>query len=158
MAATPLQPGWSWATIYYHTDVSASGNAAVFGLTGNLENPSTGYTNGIDSHLDLGASHFMTKQLQLGLVGYFYRQLTPDSGAAPILGSFESQVAGVGPQLGYLFPVGNQQGYLNFKAYKEFAAENRPSGWNAWVTFSISPAAPSTSATSSMATKAPPRD
>ena len=100
----------------------------------------------------------MTKQLQLGLVGYFYRQLTPDSGAAPILGSFESQVAGVGPQLGYLFPVGNQQGYLNFKAYKEFAAENRPSGWNAWVTFSISPAAPSTSATSSMATKAPPRD
>jgi len=29
MAATPLQPGWSWATIYYHADVSASGNAAV---------------------------------------------------------------------------------------------------------------------------------
>jgi hypothetical protein len=35
------------------------------------------------------------------------------------------------------------QGYLNFKAYKEFAAENRPEGWNAWVTFVISPAAPS---------------
>jgi hypothetical protein len=138
-----------------------SGNefSAVFGLTGNFENPSTGYTNGIDSHLDLGASHFMTKQFQLGLVGYFYRQLTPDSGAAPILGSFESQVAGVGPQLGYLFPVGNMQGYLNIKAYKEFAAENRPSGWNAWVTFSISPAAPSTSSPSSpMATKAPPQD
>ena len=34
------------------------------------------------------------------------------------------------------------QGYLNFKGYKEFAAENRPDGWNAWVTFVISPAAP----------------
>jgi hypothetical protein len=34
------------------------------------------------------------------------------------------------------------QGYLNIKGYGEFAAENRPSGWNAWVTFSISPAAP----------------
>jgi hypothetical protein len=31
-------------------------------------------------------------------------------------------------------------GYLNLKSYKEFAAENRPEGWNAWVTFSISQA------------------
>jgi hypothetical protein len=34
------------------------------------------------------------------------------------------------------------QGYLNLKAYGEFAAENPPSGWNAWVTFAISPPAP----------------
>ena len=33
------------------------------------------------------------------------------------------------------------QGYLNLKGYYEFAAENRPSGWNAWVTLAISPAA-----------------
>jgi hypothetical protein len=32
------------------------------------------------------------------------------------------------------------QGYLNFKGYKEFDAANRPEGWNAWVTFAISPA------------------
>lgn len=30
------------------------------------------------------------------------------------------------------------QGFLNIKAYKEFAAENRPEGWNAWLTFAIS--------------------
>src|ERR1700675_2789300 len=29
MAATPQQPGWSLATFYYHTDVSASGSAAL---------------------------------------------------------------------------------------------------------------------------------
>ena len=29
LAATPQQPGWSLASIYYHTDVSASGNAAL---------------------------------------------------------------------------------------------------------------------------------
>jgi len=29
LAAAPQQPGWSLASIYYHTDVSASGNAAV---------------------------------------------------------------------------------------------------------------------------------
>ena len=40
-----------------------------------------------------------------------------------------------------MFPVGDMQGYLNLKAYKEFAAEHRPEGWNAWVTFAISPEA-----------------
>jgi hypothetical protein len=38
------------------------------------------------------------------------------------------------------------QGYLNLKAYGEFDAANRPSGWNAWLTFAISPVA-STDAT-----------
>jgi hypothetical protein len=33
------------------------------------------------------------------------------------------------------------QGYLNLKGYKEFGAEHRPEGWNAWLTFAISPAA-----------------
>jgi hypothetical protein len=36
--------------------------------------------------------------------------------------------------------MGDLQGYLNVKAYREFLAQNRPEGWNAWVTFAISPA------------------
>jgi hypothetical protein len=48
-----------------------------------------------------------------------------------------------GPQIGFLFPVGEaHQGYLNLKAYKDFAAENREEGYTAWVTFAITPAAP----------------
>jgi hypothetical protein len=35
-------------------------------------------------------------------------------------------VFAVGPQIGYLFPVGDTQGYLNLKGYKEFGAEHRP--------------------------------
>ncbi len=115
--------------------------SAVFGLTGNFENPSTNYTNGIDAHLDWGASQFLTKQLQIGLVGYFYEQLSPDSGCAPILCPFESRVVGIGPQIGYLFPVGNMQGYLNLKGYAEFDNANRPDGWNVWLTFVLSPSA-----------------
>jgi len=49
---------------------------------------------------------------------------------------------GAGPQIGFLFPVGDMQGYLNLKGYGEFDAANRPAGWNTWVTFSISPMAP----------------
>jgi hypothetical protein len=62
-----------------------------------------------------------------------------DSGQAAILGDFKSRVFAVGPQIGFIFPVGEMQGYLNLKAYKEFAAENRPEGWNAWLTFAVSP-------------------
>ncbi len=34
------------------------------------------------------------------------------------------------------------QGYLNFKGYKEFAAENRPEGWKCMGDFALSPRAP----------------
>jgi hypothetical protein len=112
------------------------------GFTGNFTNPATNYTNGIDWHLDWGASQFLTKQFQIGAVGYVYRQLTADSGQLPILGPNLSQVVGIGPQLGYLFPIAGMQGYVNAKAYFEFDAERRASGWNTWLTFSISPAAP----------------
>ena len=131
--------------------------SVVTGLTGNFMNPSTGYTSGPDWHLDWGASQFLSKQVFIGLVGYVYDQLTPDSGCAAILCPFESRVLGVGPQIGFLFPVGGMQGYLNLKAYGEFDNANRPDGWNAWVTFVISPAAPSTAASAPpIVTKAPP--
>ena len=43
---------------------------------------------------------------------------------------------------GHPIPAGSTQAYLNLKAYREFDADNRLSGWNAWVTLSLSPSAP----------------
>lgn len=118
----------------------------VLGVTYNFKNTDTQYQSGVDMHFDWGASQFLSKQVQVGLVGYVYKQLGCDSGFGDRVGCFRSQVAGAGPQIGFIFPVGEMQGYLNLKAYKEFAAENRPEGWNAWVTFAISPAAPTPTA------------
>jgi hypothetical protein len=117
--------------------------SAVAGLTGNFENPSTNYTSGIDFHLDWAAAQFLSKQVFVGPVGYFYEQLSPDQGCAPVLCPFESRVIGLGAQIGYIFPVAGMQGYLNFKGYGEFANENRPDGWNLWLNFTLSPAPPS---------------
>ena len=116
--------------------------SAVGGFTYNFKNTDTDYKNGIDFHLDMGASQFLSKQLMVGLVGYVYQQVTGDSGSGDRLGPFKSRVFGVGPQIGYLFPIGDHQGYLNLKGYKEFGAEHRPEGWNVWLTFAISPAPP----------------
>ena len=60
----------------------------------------------------------------------------------------------VGPQVGYIFPVGKMQGYVNLKGYGEFANNDRPDGWNVWLTLSLSPAPPeSTSSQKPMVTK-----
>jgi hypothetical protein len=115
--------------------------SAVLGFTYNFTNQSTNYQNGVDMHLDWGASQFLTKQFQVGLVGYIYRGIGCDTGSGDRVGCFQSQVVGVGPQLGFIIPLTTTtQGYLNIKGYKEFAAQNRPDGWNTWVTFVISPA------------------
>jgi hypothetical protein len=115
--------------------------SGVAGLTYNVTNPETQYKNGIDFHFDWGASQFLTKQLQIGLVGYAYQQISCDGGSGDRVGCFESRVFGVGPQFGYIIPLGEWQGYFNLKGYKEFGAENRPEGWNVWLTFALSPAA-----------------
>jgi hypothetical protein len=121
--------------------------SAVAGLTYNFKNPDTQYQSGIDFHFDWAASHFLSKQVFVGLVGYAYQQITDDFGQNPVLGGFRSRVLGVGPQIGYIFPVGGMQGFLGLRGYGEFDASNRPSGWNTWLTFAISPAAPTAAAT-----------
>ena len=115
--------------------------SAVAGLTYNLENTSTNYQNGVDFHLDWGASQFLSKQFFIGAVGYLYNEIGCDSGSGDRVGCFQSRVVGIGPQVGFIFPVGDMQGYLGVKGYWEFAAQNRPDGWNTWLTFAISPAA-----------------
>jgi hypothetical protein len=126
--------------------------SAVSGLTYNLINPSTNYQNGVDWHLDWGASQFLTKQVFVGAVGYFFEQISPDSGSGDRVGAFESGVIGIGPQVGFIIPVGSVQAYINLKAYWEFDAHDRPSGWNTWLTLSFSPSAP-TNPRSAMLTK-----
>lgn len=117
--------------------------SAVSGLTLNFTNPDTNYRSGVDWHVDWGLSFLTTGHFQAGLAGYFFQQITGDSGSGAQLGDFQSRVAGLGPQFGYFFPVGGRQGYLSLKAYGELAAQNRPAGWNIWLTFALTPPQPS---------------
>ena len=113
--------------------------SVVTGLTYNLTNGSTNYRNGVDWHVDWGLSQFLSKTMHLGAVGYFYDQLTADTGCAPSICPFKSRVAAIGPQVGFIIPGASTQAYLSFKGYWEFDAANRPSGWNAWVVLSLTP-------------------
>jgi hypothetical protein len=128
--------------------------SGVLGFTYNFKNTATQYQNGVDLHFDWGASQFLTKQVQVGLVGYAYKDIGCDSGSGDHVGCFRSQVFGIGPQFGYVFPLSETlQGYINLKGYAEFGASDRPSGWNTWLTFVISPAATPPPAPRRMVTK-----
>ena len=109
----------------------------VAGVTYSFENPDTDYKNGIDGHVDWAVSQFLNEQTHVGVVGYFFRQLTGDSGAGATLGAFKSRIAGIGPELGYFFPVGKEKGYVNVKAYWEFGEQNRAAGWNFWLSLAL---------------------
>jgi len=121
----------------YLDEKNGSEFSAVLGFTYNFENHDTHYRNGVDAHLDWAASHFFSPTFHAGLVGYAYHQLTGDSGTGATLGDFKSKVWGLGPQAGWFFQVGERKWYLNLKGYHEFNAQNRPHGWNAWLTLAI---------------------
>jgi hypothetical protein len=112
--------------------------SATGGVTYNFVNPSTQYQSGLDGHLDLGLSYSPSDAFYFGAVGYLYDQLTDDTGANARFGGFQSRVAGAGPQVGYAFAIGNVATELNLRGYKEFGAQNRPEGWNVWLTLSLS--------------------
>lgn len=103
--------------------------SAVLGATYNFENNDTNIQNGIDSHLDWGASQFLSANWEVGIVGYVYQQVTADSGSGNRLGSFKSRVAAVGPEVGYAFTYRKKAAYFNLRGYYEFWAKNRVEGY-----------------------------
>jgi hypothetical protein len=122
----------------YANDDKGHELSAVLGFTYNFMNPSTAYQSGIDMHLELSASQYVTERLSLGVVGYLYNQITGDSGPGARLGPFMSRVAGAGPQAAYDFSLGKREASLSVRGYYEFAGQNRPEGWNIWLTFVVS--------------------
>lgn len=140
--AMDLGGGYTYLNPATGTELSGVG-----GFTYNFKNSDTQYQSGVDFHFDGGVSQFLSKQVFVGFVGYAYQQITDDSGQPAVLGRFRSRVFGVGPQIGYIFPIGANQAFLGLKGYGEFAAANRPSGWNTWLTFSISEAVPASTVT-----------
>ena len=113
--------------------------SAVAGFTYNFRNTYTDYKTGVDFHLDMGASKYLTDALFVGPVGYLYQEVGCDSGSGDKFGCFTSRVAGLGAEIGYTAPFQGMQAYVNLKGYGEFAAENRPGGWNVRLTIAFSP-------------------
>lgn len=97
------------------------------GLTVNGENPATDYRTGNELHFEAAAA----KQIgawNLGLAGYYYQQVTGDSGDGAVLGDFKGRVAAVGPAATWAGLWGRQTVSLDARWLHEFDARNRVEG------------------------------
>lgn len=98
------------------------------GFTFNWENPDTDYKTGTEFHVEFALMKHFSKELQLGLVGYHYQQVTGDSGAGATLGPFKGRITGLGPSLNYHFDVRDIPVSTSLRWYRELNADNRPDG------------------------------
>ena len=67
------------------------------GVIFNTENDKTNYQTGTEFHLDFTANQFLSETFALGLRGYYYKQITGDSGSGARLGDFQGESFGLGP-------------------------------------------------------------
>lgn len=106
--------------------------ASLFGgIDFNQENPDTNYKSGNQFHLDgTFAQHFPLAGglAGVGLSGYYYQQVTGDSGTGATLGDFKGKTVGIGPVISYTSKVGRNDVVAELKWLHEVDTRNRLSG------------------------------
>jgi len=93
---------WSFDTVGAATWLGSKTGTEVSivpGIMFNTRNQHTDYKTGTEFHLDFTLNQFLSETFALGLRGYYYRQVTGDSGSGARLGDFESRAVGIGPGL-----------------------------------------------------------
>ncbi len=119
-------------------DPETGHQASLFvGYTFNAENPSTHYVSGQEFHADFVLAQHLPHGLVAGVAGYAVQQTTPDSGSGATLGAFKGRVIGLGPLAGITVPIEKVPVSFSFKYDFEFAAQNRSTGDELWLTASV---------------------
>lgn len=112
------------AMTWLNTETGTEASIAP-GIMINTENPDTNYRTGTEFHVDATVNQFVTPQLALGLRGYYYTQITDDSGSGATLGGFRSESLGIGP--GFVWSPESAGGRLSLygKWMHDLYANNR---------------------------------
>jgi len=110
----------------------------VIGYGYNSENDDTDYQSGDEFHIDYVINQFLSDSWAIGLHGFYYEQLSGDSGDGALLGDFKAEAAGVGPALMWIPP--KYEGKVAFVAkwLNEYDAENRLEGDHVFLSFMMS--------------------
>lgn len=95
----------------------------------NTENSDTDYKSGQEFHFDYAVGYH-TGPWTIGAVGYYYKQITGDSGAGAVQGDYKGQVVSIGPGVRYDAKNGVS---VEFRYNREFEAENKTEGDKFWV-------------------------
>jgi hypothetical protein len=113
--------------------VEASGFVAV---DVNTSNTVTDYQSGAVFHVDAtvaGHVPLFDGRAGFGASGFYYQQITADSGSGAKLGSFEGRTLGVGPVASFAIKVFGADAAVEIKWLPELSVENRLKGNYFWL-------------------------
>ena len=115
--------------------------SAFAGVDFNTENHATDYQTGTQFHLDgTIAQHLplLGGVIGVGANGFYYQQISGDSGAGATLGDFKGRTVGVGPALSYIRKLGKTTNLAaEVKWLPELETENRLKGNYVWFKLAL---------------------
>jgi hypothetical protein len=111
--------------------------ASLFiGADFNRENPDTQYKSGTQFHIDgTLAQHFPWQGglASVGLSGFYYKQVSGDSGSGANLGDFKAKTMGIGPVASFATKVSGHDTVVEFKWLQEANTARRLKGDIMWL-------------------------
>lgn len=122
----------SWHDTKSGWDVSAKA-----GVTFNGTNRYTDYDSGNEFHVEAAIEKTFSPKFSAGVQGYYYNQISADSGPGAVLGPNEGEVTGVGVTAAYNTVMGRSPATFRVRAFKEFDAKRRLEGSAVMVSLSL---------------------
>lgn len=111
--------------------------ASLFaGYDFNTENDDTNYKSGNQFHLDGTLAQHLPLAgglMGVGVNGYWYQQVTGDSGEGATFGDFKGRTAGLGPVISYAHKIGKVDFIAEVKWLHEVETKNRLEGDYIWA-------------------------
>ncbi len=131
---------WTFDPVFgvAYSDPKSGFNALLnTGYAINTENPDTDYKSGSVLHFDGAIQQIVpvgTGLMTLGAEGFYFQQMSCDSGSGAVLGCFKGRTAGLGPVIGYIQPLSKTESLLvEFKWLFEMDVKNRLDGDYIWL-------------------------
>ncbi|WP_134679064.1 SphA family protein [Paracoccus ravus] len=114
------------AVTWMNPDTGWQANLAA-GVTFNDENDDTEYESGDEFHLEAAVGKTLANGVMLGLQGYYYKQISDDTGAGTF-GPFRGEVTALGPAVSWQGNWWETPVTLEARWFHEFDATNRLEG------------------------------
>ncbi len=126
----------SWLSTEIGTEVTA-----FVGLDTNTKNDDTDYQSGTSIHLEGTIAQHLPLFggfAGVGANGFYYQQISADSGSGATLGDFEGYTAGVGPVVSYAHKIGKSDLAAEVKWLPELSVDKRMKGDYVWFKVGLS--------------------
>jgi len=114
----------SAAATYFNLETGTEFSVAP-GIIVNTENDATDYRTGNELHVDFTANQFFSETFAVGVRGYYYKQLSGDSGSGATLGDFKGESFGIGPGFVWFPEFATGKMIVMGKWMHDFDATNR---------------------------------